>query len=162
MKKKYLLLILLSFVLAMFDVSFFSFLDLYGGTIFLSIVATIMVGLFFEYDLTLTYGISAILFLTVFSSLPVLVMLVGFLAVPMIIAYLRKNYIPELPIIGAVPIIVGSLLLFEISFMIAVGAVSVDIITTALFFIVLNSTVGVFVYGLILKQTKKHKIGMTK
>ena len=162
MKNNNLFLIGLALVLVFLDIAFFSFLDLYGGTIFLSLVTVILVSLFWGQQKTLVFGLSSMIFLTILSSLPLIVILVGFLFVPMFIAFLRQRVIPDLPVVGAVPIIVAPLVIFELCFIIVTGSYVASAFLTASFFVVLNATIGVWVYGLIQNIAKKQRIGIFK
>ncbi|MEI8143075.1 MAG: hypothetical protein WCG48_00420 [Candidatus Berkelbacteria bacterium] len=162
MKNNNLYLIGLSLVLVFLDIAFFSFLDLYGGTIFLSLVVVILVSLFWGQQKTLIFGLSSMIFLTILSSLPLIVILVGFLLVPMFIAFLRKRVLPELPVIGAVPIIVAPLIIFELCFIIVTGSYFVGAFLTASFFVVLNATIGIWAYGVIQNIGRKQRIGIFK
>lgn len=128
----------------------------------MTLVVAIISGVFWGYQKTLIFCLSSIIILSILSSLPVFMLVFGFLVIPLSISYLRKQSLLELPVLGAIPIIVLPLILFEAMFIITERAFSVGVLQTALFFIVMNSIVAIFLYMYILNKIKKQRLGIIK
>jgi hypothetical protein len=155
---KYLFLIVLSFVLSFMDISFFSFLGVYGATILTSFIFMII---FTLVDKTkkdyIIVSLSLVLFFSIFSSLPLFPIMVNFFLIPAAISYIRKYYLPEPSLIVSPLYFLVATFIFEGVLLIYSKAWNNEGLLTFSWFVFINTMVGVIVYYFYLKIRKRFK-----
>jgi len=155
---KYSTLIIVSFILSFLDISFFSFLGVYGATILSSFIFVIIYSFA---DKTkkdyLIISLSLVLFFSIFSSLPLFPILFNFFLIPSVITYIRKYYLPEPSLIVSIIYFLLATLLFEGLLLIYDKAWNSAGFLTFSWFIFINTLLGLFAYAFYLKIRKRFK-----
>jgi len=98
----YILMPILALVLTILDTSFFSFWEVWNTTIISTFCMLMVVVMFGHRRASLVFGAFCTLFLAVFSSVPVYLLMITFFIIPLLVFYIRDkvffeaNYIPAL------------------------------------------------------------------
>lgn len=155
---KYLFLIAVSFALSFLDISFFSFLGVYGATILSSFIFMII---FTFLDKTkkdyLIVSLSLVLFFVVFSSLPLFPIMINFFLIPAAISYFRKYYLPEPSLIVSPLYFLAATFIFEGVLLIYDKAWNNYGFLTFSWFIFINTVLGIIIYALYLRIRRKFR-----
>lgn len=148
-------IIILVFILVLLDVSFFSNFQLYDATV-LSTIAFILV--FCIADIHMRYlnifALSAIFFFSIFSSLPIFIILVNFLVLPLALKIARGRYFPEPTVIMAIFYSLLFSFCFETVMILYDRIWSKEAILSLFCFTVLNTFASVVVYAVFLTMRK--------
>jgi len=145
------LLIVCAFFLTLLDASFFSAMPLFGATILSSYILALALSISKELNLLLCYVISAVFFFSIFSSLPIWLIVIVFLGVPYVIFYVRKKYFPKLSILPSALFFITGTLIFSTIFLIYNKEWNLNGLIILIYFILINSAIGVGVYYLLQK-----------
>lgn len=152
---RYATIIFISFLLTFIDVSFLSFLGVYGATILSSFLFVII---FSMTDKTkkdyIIAALSVVLFFSIFSSLPLFPIIAGFFLIPATIGYLRQHSFPEPSVLVSVVYFVISTALFEGMILLYLRAWNDEGFLAFGWFIFLNSFFGFISYAFYLKMRK--------
>lgn len=152
---RYSILIFISFVLVFIDVSFLSFWEVYGATVLSSLLFLII---FSMTDKTkkdyVVAALSVVLAFSVFSSLPLFLIIIGFFLIPASIAYVRQRYLPEPNVPISILYFVISSVFFEGILLLYLRAWTANGLLTFAWFVFINSLVGFISYALYLKIRK--------
>lgn len=148
---KKILLVFLALVTVLLDVSFFSAFEVYGATIILSLVILLTMSITDRSRTYLIYAFSLILFFTIFSSLPLFVIALEFLALPVGLNYIVTRYFPRpRPVTSPIYYLFGNFI-FELVLMVHGKEYNQAGLLTLSYFVVLNSIIGVICYVLLEK-----------
>lgn len=155
---KYLILIAVSLVLSFLDISFFSFLDVYGATLLSSFIFLII---FTFVDKTkkdyIIVALSLVLSFSIFSSLPLFPIFINFFFIPAMISYLRRYYLPQPSLIVSVLYFLATTFIFEGVLLIYAKAWNNSGLLTFSWFIFINTVLGIIAYAFYLKVRRKFK-----
>lgn len=151
---KAILLVICAFVLSLLDTSFFSAMPLFGATIISAFVLALTLSMFDQVNVLLTYVISAILFFSVFSSLPIHFIVLGFFLIPYLILFIRKKYFPQSSVLSSIPFFVFGTLFFSLMLLLNNRQWNLDGLVVLIYFVLLNSAIGMGLYYLIRKFQK--------
>lgn len=148
---KKILLVCLALVTVLLDVSFFSTFEIYGATVISSLAILLTMAITDRNRNYLIYAFSLILFFTIFSSLPLIVIAIEFLALPAGLNYVMTRYFPR-PRAATSPIyyLFGNFI-FELVLMVYAKEYNQVGLLTLSYFVVLNSIFGVIFYVLLEK-----------
>jgi hypothetical protein len=152
---KYVLVIIVAFLLSFLDISFFSFLDIYGATVLSSFIFLII---FTIVDKTkqdyLVVSLALVLFFIVLSSLPLIPLLINFFLIPAIINYVRKYYLREPTLFASIGYFFIACFIFELTLLIYARAWNATGFLTFAWFIFLNVFLSFISYAIYLKIRK--------
>lgn len=154
----YLFFGLLALVSTLLDISFFSFLPVGGASILTTFIILIILASFDLRYYSVIFSAFAVLFYTGLSSVPVYYIAIMFVAIPILVFYIRKRILFELSYFSFLSIIVGSTFLFEIIYLLIEFNFSSNTIYPALMFVLINSLFGIVLFSLSKKITHKFKI----
>ena len=143
---KNILIILLALFLVLIDTTFFTLFSIGGVSIISSFAVLIIFSLIGNRNDFLIFSLSLIIFLTIFSSIPPVMLIISFCIVPALILYLRQNYLPEPPLsLTFVYYFFGNIFLgiFLILFGQNINSV---VINSFIIFVATNSLIGVIFY----------------
>jgi hypothetical protein len=164
MKKKWINILLFGFLalcLVLLDTSFFSFLVLFEAQIIISFVALITFAIKADDYLTYFSGF-VIIFFSIFSSLPVWLIVINFCVLPEIVFYIRKNLLPE-PSVFIIPAyFIAVSFSFEFLLFLYSKEFNASGVLAIGYFVLLNTIAGVVVYGVTDKVSKMFKRGEIK
>jgi len=143
---KKIMLIVVALVTVLLDVSFFSSIEIYGATIILSLSILLTMAISDRSRDYLIYAFSLILFFTIFSSLPLIVIAIEFLLLPAGLNYVMIKYFPKpRPVTSPIYYIFGTLF-FELVLLVYSKEFTESGLLTLSYFVVINSIVGVICY----------------
>lgn len=142
-------IIILAFILVILDVSFFSQLDIYGASVLFSFIAAILFALLDREKNYLFYLLAAVLFFTIFSSLPLPIIFLNFFLLPVAINYVKNTYFPEPTIISVVFYFFISAFIFDFVILIYAKEWNQAGYLALGYFTVLNSLAGIGLFALI-------------
>ncbi len=145
---KSVLIILLALILVLLDTSFFAVFAISGVSVISSFAILIIFSLLTERNDFVVLALSLVLFLTIFSSLPLWLTIFFFVVLPGMVLYLRKGYLPEPSIlISSIYFLLGYGLLGI--FLIIIGnSLTSEVVTAFLSFWAINTIAGVVLYAL--------------
>lgn len=146
---KYPILIFISFVLVFIDISFFSFIGIFGATLLSSLIFLVIFSILNK-DQKDDYivALSMVLFFSIFSSLPLPIIFIGFFLLPFGIGYVRKHYFSEPSPIGSIPYFLMTNFIFEGVLILYVGDFSSSGLLMFSWFILLNTFFGFLLYSI--------------
>jgi len=143
---KKIMLIVAALVTVLLDVSFFSSIEIYGATIILSLSILLTMAISDRSRNYLIYAFSLILFFTIFSSLPLIVIAIEFLLLPTGLNYVMIKYFPKpRPVTSPIYYAFGTLF-FELVLLVYSKEFTESGLLTLSYFVVINSIVGVICY----------------
>jgi len=143
---KKILLIVAALITVLLDVSFFSSLEIYGATVILSLAVLLTMAITDRGRDYLIYAFSLILFFTIFSSLPLIVIAIEFLVLPAGLNFVLTKYFPKpRPATSPIYYIFGTLF-FEFVLLVYSKEFTQSGFLTLGYFVVINSIVGVICY----------------
>ena len=147
---KILTLILFSLLFTLLDVSFFSFIQIYGVTIISTFLIIISFSLLVDTKLAhhdlLIFQSSSLIMFSVLSSVPIWLLLIGFIIIPGVIVYLRENYVSYPSVFVVIAIFLLSNFIFEIILFLSSSQTNQNIILPLLYFVFINTIVGFAIY----------------
>lgn len=150
----YIFILLLAFLSALLDTSFFSFLEFYHATILSSLAILISLPMLDIKKGTVIFATLLILFFTIFSSLQVWFLFLIFIIIPLIVFYLNRRFAFDHSKI----LIILVFLLCNFLFQFGLAMVSQDFSTSAFIsvisFTIINTFTGFFIFY-ILKTIRK-------
>lgn len=151
--KKALLLIFLSFLLPLLDISFFASFSFGGATIVSTYIMIIVFSLLLDSknmsnELVLFEAASLIIF-SVFSSVPVWLLSLCFFFVPGIIYYLRKNYFRTPSFFILVLLFLISNFIFEFLLLAYFGEIGKTGFQVLGSYVLINSIIGYSIYRIL-------------
>jgi hypothetical protein len=141
----------LALLLTLLDVTFFSNLSVYGATIITTFIVVVIFALDKKWESLILFSSFSFILYSVFSSVPVLVLVFIFYILPFFIHYLRKNYFRDVSAFFSIAYFVPSLFLFDLSLMIATKQWGVEAVLALCYFVIINSVFGIVIYAPILK-----------
>ena len=143
---KYIAMILLALALVFIDVYCFSFLSIGGVSILSSFLVILIFALFIRRDFIIL-SLALIIFLSIFSSLETWISIVFYLALPSLIVYLRKAFLPEPSIFVSSFYFVASLTVFGLFLFLDFKEFSPKSFEIILHFVLINTIVGVALFA---------------
>lgn len=144
---KYILLFVLSFLTAILDTSFFSFLTLYEASLISTFSIMIILMILDLRREALYFASFSILFYTIFSSVPVYLLFILFLGIPLFFYLLKTRVAINLEsLVWVIIILFLSNLLFDLLLIVFFGDVSAGSLTSLLFFTIINTVFGLIVF----------------
>ena len=105
---------LIAFLLAIFDVSFFSFYELFGATVISSFCTLMVLSVLGRRKEAVLFAACSILFLSAFSSLSLFILMLVFLGIPLLIFYARDKIFFETSFSPAVIVFLSSTFIFRL------------------------------------------------
>jgi hypothetical protein len=160
---KFLIIGLVVFFLTFLDVSFFSFIDIYGATLLSSFTFLII---FCITDQThkeyIIVSLLTVFFFSVFSSLPISAILIGFFVIPATVVFVRTHYLPEPNLGTSIIYFFISSFLLEGFFLIYAKSWNVLGFLTLSWFIFINTFWGFWAYFFYLKIKRNFTLGEIK
>ncbi|MFA5927423.1 MAG: hypothetical protein WCT32_03140 [Patescibacteria group bacterium] len=145
---KYLLVGVLSLFLVMLDVTYFSSLPIKGATIFSSLVVVIVTALIWPLDpLLILISFLSVLF-AIFSSLPIVLILIMFFLLPVALVFCRQRYLPGSSRFVVLVILIVTCLSTEMLMLIFFPEWSSEVATSIGYFVLINSIFGMAVFEL--------------
>lgn len=149
---KILSLIFGALILVWLDISFFPIFEYHGVSVLTSLIILINGAIFFKRreDLILLCLFSSV-FLSIFSSLPIIQILIGFIGIPLLVRFFREKFFPETSFLFASFYLIFSTSMFFFGQMITswdFGAVSFKLLPI---FTTLNSIFGLAIYFVLRK-----------
>lgn len=138
---------ILALLLTLLDVAFFSNLPVYGATIVSTFLVAIIFSLDNKWENLVLFGSFSLLFYSVFSSVPILVLAFVFYILPFAVHYLRKNYFRDTSAVFSIAYFAPVLLLFDLSLMIATKQWGAEAVLALCYFVLINSVFGVIIYA---------------
>lgn len=151
---KALLLIVCAMLLSLFDTSFFSSLPIFGATILSAYVCDLFLSVSKGLNIFLTYAIAVVFFFSIFSSLPIWFIVVGFLCLPYSIYFIRKKYFPKLSVFSSLPFFIAGTLIFSTILIAYNKDWNISGLAVLVYFTLLNSVLGAALYYLSSKWEK--------
>jgi hypothetical protein len=148
---KKILLICLALATVLLDVSFFSTFEIYGATVISSLAILLTMAITDRNRNYLIYAFSLILFFTIFSSLPLVVIVIEFLALPAGLNYVMTRYFPRPRAVTSPIYYLFGNFIFELVLMVYAKEYNQAGLLTLSYFVVLNSILGVIFYVLLEK-----------
>jgi len=150
----YIFIILLAFVSALLDTSFFSFLEIYYATIIISLAILISLPMLNVRKGTIIYSTMLILFFAIFSSLPIWFLSLIFISIPLMVFYLNHRFAFDHSKLLIIIVFIFCNFMFQFS----LAAISQDFSTQAFIsvvsFTIINTIAGFIMFN-ILKIVKK-------
>ncbi|MEI7791884.1 MAG: hypothetical protein WCI57_00130 [Candidatus Berkelbacteria bacterium] len=143
---KKILLVCLALATVLLDVSFFSAFEIYGATIISSLAVLLTMAITDRSRNYLIYVFSLILFFTIFSSLPLLVIALEFLALPVGLNYVMTRYFPRPKAVTSPVYYLFGNFIFELVLLVYSKEYNQAGLLTLSYFVVLNSILGVIFY----------------
>lgn len=142
--------IVLSLASTLLDVSFFSALPFHEATIISTLSIIIILALLGNLKNEISFSFSAIIFFSLFSSVPVWYLVLTFMIIPTLVLYLRKSYLPDLSVLAATPFFIGLNLIFQLGLtLIVVGGWNNAAFNALGYFVLVNTVSGLLLYFLI-------------
>lgn len=151
----------MSLAAVILDTSFFSFLPVNDASVIISFLIVILFALKLSEDFLIA-GFFAIIFLTILSSLPPWLILICYLLLPSIIFYLRGRYLPEPSYVAAIVYFVVLNFIFDLVLLLNVGGFSARGMTSLLYFVLINSFVGMILFTAVDRIHRSFKKGEIK
>ena len=133
----------LAFLLSILDTSFLSFYEFYNATIISSFAALMIFAILGYRKESLVFGASCILSLSVFSSLPVWVLVSSFLLIPSLIFYIRDKIFFDNNIWAIAIIIFLSNLVFRLLMLSLTVTTGSELTNSVISFPILNLLFGI-------------------
>ena len=155
-------LTLLSFLLVVLDVSFFSFLPIHGATIISVFIVAIFIALTSDTKNIFNFSFASIIFLSALSSLPMFLIFIGFLVLPLINYYLKVVLFKDLNIVLAMLMMFFSTAVFYLIMMIYTGAWGNESLISGWYFVLINSLLGTVMYEVYLRIRLRFARGEVK
>lgn len=143
---KKILIVILTFVMVLFDISLFSFWDLHGATVISSLVFILFLAMAAKSKTFLIPSLSALFFFSVFSSLPMLVLFLNFIILPAAVHFFRIRFFPEPNIFSSFFYFVAGSFCFEFVLLIFSGEWNQAGFLTLGYFILINSLFGLLCF----------------
>lgn len=144
-----LLIILMAFSASLLDVSFFSALSFRGGSIVSGYVIALILAITGRSQNLVLYVVALTIAFSIFSSVPIWLMFICFIFVPLLIIFLRKNYLPEPSLLVAVIYFIFSLAIFELFLMMQSDEFGYKAWEVLGYFVSVNTLFGVFIYSIV-------------
>ncbi|MEI6498568.1 MAG: hypothetical protein WCO23_01270 [bacterium] len=148
---KNLLIVLMALFVVLLDTSFFAMYAIGGVSLIVSLTVLIMISLIGQKNNFIVFSLALTIFLTIFSSLDPLLIIIIFFLIPSTILFLRSSYLPEPSVLlSSVYFLFGYAFLGV--FLILYGnAINGEVLNAFLLFIILNSIAGVIFYYIVLR-----------
>jgi hypothetical protein len=147
-------LVCIAFVASLMDTSFFSFLPIFGATLLLAYVIALNFALTTRLENLSTYAIPTVFFYSIFSSLPIWLVVLVFFVIPSIVLLIKNKYFPEPSTLSSAIFFVSGTLLFSIILLLYGGDFSLNSMATGIYFTLINSLAGVIMFYLTQKFRK--------
>ena len=139
------------------DTSFFSFFDVFGATVVSSFAMLLILATLGYRKITLLFAACSVLFLSIFSSLPLYSMLASFLGLPLLILYLKDKVFYESSIFIVTAVFFISNLIFRIFLLPLQGGATGESLESIMFFPIINTLVCFVLYVILRKAASFFK-----
>lgn len=139
---KALVLTFCSLALCLLDTSFFSAMPLFGATVIGTFALALVLSVSKNQSVLLYYSISSVFFFSIFSSLPVWLIVIVLLLLPYILFFIRKKYFPQLSILSSIPFFMTGTLIFSGLLLVYNKEWSMDGLAVVVYFMLINSAIG--------------------
>lgn len=146
---KYLLLIVLAFLLTLLDASLFSFIDIFGSNILVSFIFLFSLALLLKYQDLLVFVFSISIFFASFSSLPIWQIFISFFVLPEITFFIKRRYLPEISVLPVVILFMITAILFGSVIILGSGEISPAAFGQLGYFVLTNSILGIIIYKIL-------------
>lgn len=143
---KGLVLTICALVLSLLDTSFFSAMPLFGATIISTFVFAMVLCVSKDQNILIYYSVSSVFFFSIFSSLPVWLIVVVFLLIPYILFFIRKKYFPKQSIPSSIPFFMAGTLIFSFILLVYNKQWDIDGVIVVIYFMIINSALGMGLY----------------
>ncbi|MFA7253636.1 MAG: hypothetical protein WC107_03700 [Patescibacteria group bacterium] len=158
----YFLLILLLLFSVILDVSFFSSLALNGASI-MSAYLILMIGAVISKGRVFLVSLFAVtIFYSIFTSLPLFILLINFVIFPFFINFIRFRFFPKPALFSSLFYFVSAFALLFLVSLIYENSWDARAFSTMPYFVILNSAIGLIFYQIFLKAEAKLKVGEIK
>lgn len=147
----YLFIPILALFATILDTSFFSFFDIFGATIVSTFVILLVFATLGYRKITLLFAAFSILFLSIFSSLPLYSMLASFFGVPLLILYIKEKVFYESSMTTVLVVFFIANLIFRI-FLLSLDVLSSGESISSIIFFPLINTISCFIVFVIVKK----------
>lgn len=151
-------IVLFSLILTILDVSFFSAMPVHGATIVTTFLVAIVLSLLLSPESLIIFAAGAVIFFSIFSSLPAWILIIGFFAIPEIVLYLRKTVVPEPTVPISFFFFVITNFIFELLLLLFAKEFNSVGFSMLGYFVLLNSVAGTFLYFLMKSFRNRIKV----
>jgi len=157
---KNLFFVLLALICVILDVSFFSFMAVAGATLLVSFTGSMVIAMYRKKEELIIYLLSIVLFFSIFSSLPPLIILINFLLIPYLANFIRNRFFPEPTIFTGLIYISVSLILFQLILLGYTRQLNLGMVAASGYFVLINAIAGIIIQGcyLFLRGQKSKEI----
>lgn len=135
-------LVLCAFFSSLLDTSFFSAMPVFGATILSTLVIVLTLSVSKELRPVLAYSISAVVFFSAFSSLPIWLILLIFFCVPYFIHFIQTKYFPKISILMALPFFLFGTVIFSAILLFYNKGWNAEGVIILIYFMLMNSALG--------------------
>lgn len=146
--------VLLALFTTLFDVTYLTNFEVYGATVISTFLIALLLAFLHKGRNYLVFACAAVIFFAVFSSLPIILIMINFLALPALVRYIRQRFFPEPNLFFSLFYFLLGTLFFDLFFMLFAKEFSADGLVSVLSFVIINSISGVIIYTLILRARK--------
>jgi len=150
--KKITILMLLSLILTLLDVSFFTSIPIAGATIISTYAVIINFSILKNNknnnNENFIFEAISLIFFSIFSSVPIWLLLIAFFIIPGTIFYLRKNYFPAPSIIVSIAFFALANLFFDLILLVYFSEYNLAGLKSLLYFVLINTIIGVAIYSI--------------
>jgi hypothetical protein len=152
------LLALLALLATFLDSAFFSFFEVGHSTPVLSFILVVVFALVCSQKDFLVFTLFSSIFFGAYSSLPVWLVVFGFVVLPGLVAYLRLRFLPEPQIFLALIVFIVTSLIFALTAVLGFGGVAARSMEGVGYFTLINAALGILVFALLKQINKKFAI----
>jgi len=147
----YILIPILSLFFTVVDTSYFSFYEIFGATIISSFCVVVILSILGYRKFALLFAAWSILFLSIFSSLPLYTLFAAFLGVPLLILYLKGKVYYESSLLAAISIFILANFVFRLLLLPVTGPLTNASLWSVIFFPLLNTIFCIILFVVIKK-----------
>lgn len=135
---------IVAFLSSVLDTSFLAFLDIFNSTVISSFCIVIVLAMLGYKSQSIYFGSFVILFLSAFSSIPIFALFIAYMAIPLLIIFLKqKIYFEAIPAVVVLAFLVSSTI-FRLTLLTLGSIPSRKIISSLLSFPAINTLFGYF------------------
>ncbi|MCX6808251.1 MAG: hypothetical protein NTW50_01105 [Candidatus Berkelbacteria bacterium] len=156
------LLVVLALSLVLLDVSFFVNFEVNGATFLSSFCVLVVLALVDNSKKYYIFSLALVLFFSLFTSLPLLVIALNFFLLPAFLNFIRLKFFPEPTPFTSLFYFISISVVFEIIIMIYSGSWNSQALLALLYFVLINSAAGVFLFTMYRIIKKRFLLGEIK
>jgi hypothetical protein len=156
-----LIVVVSALVLVLLDVSFFVSIEVYGATILSALSVLLIMAMIDKTKSYYVFSLSLVLFYSIFTSLPLGIIIINFFVLPAMLNLVRVRFFPEPTTITAFFYLLGANLFFESVLMVYSGELNESGWLAFSYFVFLNTVFGLllfYLYSLAKKRLLRDEI----